>query len=365
MERQTAMSFTEELPPFLRLDTIPLPRSNLAGCQYVFFSVKTLAAAILKGCSADEIKNYLQSYGREIVEQQISDRINDRHSVIFYAAQKNSLDIMEILLEYGADPLAKDPYNMPLLAATIMWTRYTFKNADKMVALLLSYGADPNCIPEYIWSKYIQNPAANYTKDGFTHASAAWAKKQHRVILEQTCTLTIRYHLHRASLLKPPTARQRQIANLVGCPRLLRLPFYLIGQDHALETVMNQVMAYDAMNRKRPLVMAFAGLSGHGKTELASSMGHLLGSEICNVDMSKTHEVMTLFGAPAPYSGSEDGSPLNNYLARHQGKRCVVFLDEFDKTVQKVRESLLTILDSGMLVPSVVRIWLIVCRNEP
>lgn len=36
-----------------------------------------------------------------------------------------------------------------------------------------------------------------------------------------------------------------------------------------------------------------------------------------------------------------------NYLASHGGQRCVIFLDELDKTKQEVRESLLTILDTG------------------
>ncbi|KAI5249069.1 P-loop containing nucleoside triphosphate hydrolase protein [Aureobasidium subglaciale] len=57
---------------------------------------------------------------------------------------------------------------------------------------------------------------------------------------------------------------------------------------------------------------------------------------------------VSLFGAAAPFGEAEKGSPLNNHLASHTSKRCVVFLDEFDKTEQDVRESLLTILDSGI-----------------
>ncbi|CAD0090372.1 unnamed protein product [Aureobasidium mustum] len=110
---------------------------------------------------------------------------------------------------------------------------------------------------------------------------------------------------------------------------------------------MNKVLAYNTISRKRPLVLAFAGLSGHGKTELATSLGYLLGTDMCNVDMSKTRSVTGLFGAAAPYQNHDKVSPLNNYLASHTGERCVVFLDEFDKTTQEVRESLLTILDSG------------------
>jgi ATP-dependent Clp protease ATP-binding subunit ClpA len=72
---------------------------------------------------------------------------------------------------------------------------------------------------------------------------------------------------------------------------------------------------------------------------------------MCNIDMSKIQHTMSLFGAAAPYEGSREGSPLNNYLARHTSERCVVFLDEFDKTNREVRQSLLTILDSGYVAP--------------
>jgi ATP-dependent Clp protease ATP-binding subunit ClpA len=251
------------------------------------------------------------------------------------------------LLEYGADPEAKNPINIPLLAVLIMWTKRTCKNVDKSVALLLSYGANPHCIPEYMWTNYIEMPTEKYSKDDPIHPMANWAKKYNRVVLEETVNLTIRYHLNRTSLVKPARKRLRQLAKLLGCPRVLHLPFHIVGQDHTLEVVMNNILAYDAMNRRRPLVLAFAGLSGHGKTELATSLGSLLNTEMCNVDMSKIHTPMSLFGAAAPYAGSDEGSPLNNFLASHTAERCVVFLDEFDKTGQSVRQSLLTILDSG------------------
>lgn len=341
------MSSTSQQPLFLKLDPLILPRSTLLECHSLFSSPETVAAAVLKGCSKVEIKNYLQNYDQRLVERQIPDKILGRHSAMFYAARRNAIDIMELLLEYGADLEAKDPLNIPLLAVTIMWTKWTYKNVDKSVALLLAYGASPHGIPEYIWSIYIRMPAEGYYKDVPVHLMANWAKKYHRVVLEETANLTIRYHLNRASLTKLATKRQRELARLLGCPRILHLPFHIVGQDHTLEIVMNKILAYDAMNRRRPLVLAFAGLSGHGKTELATSLGHLLATEMCNIDMSKIQHTMSLFGAAAPYLGSNQGSPLNNYLASHTAERCVVFLDEFDKTNQEVRQSLLTILDSG------------------
>ncbi|KAI4783184.1 P-loop containing nucleoside triphosphate hydrolase protein [Aureobasidium sp. EXF-3400] len=342
------MSTASQQPLFMKLEQFVLPRDTLLGCHSLFFSPQTVAAAILEGCSKTEVKEYLQSYDRGLIERQISDNIHERHSALFYAAKKNAIDIMELLLEYGADPEAKDPTNIPLLAVVIMWTKWSYKNVDKSVALLLSYGANPHCIPGYIWSTYIKMPAEEYSKGDPIHPMANWAKKYHRVVLEETANLTIRYHLNRASLTKLVTKRQRQLARLLGCSRMLHLPFHIVGQDHTLEIVMNKILAYDAMNRKRPLVLAFAGLSGHGKTELATSLGTLLDTDMFNIDMSKIQHPMSLIGAAAPFDGYEEGSPLDNHLADHASKRCVVFLDEFDKTRQEVRQCLLTILDSGV-----------------
>lgn len=98
------MSSTAELPQFLCLEKYDLPRDTLSECKHLFFTPKTVATAISKGCSRDNLKEYLQSYERETIERQISDDIHGRHPVIFHAAKRNAFDIVELLLEYGAIP---------------------------------------------------------------------------------------------------------------------------------------------------------------------------------------------------------------------------------------------------------------------
>lgn len=342
------MSSTADLPQFLRLKAFDLHQLNFQAA-HGSWSPAVVATAILKGYSKDDIDSYLRSCPREIVERRISDNIHGGHPIIFYAAKRNDFDIMELLLEYGADPHATgpNPSNIPLLAATIMWTKWTYKNAEMIVALLLSYGASPYCIPECMWSTYIQTPAEWYSSDDFVNDVSLWAKMEHRVILTETLNLTIRYHLNRASMIEPVTKRTRQMARLYGCHRILNLPFHIVGQDYTLNVVMFRILQHASLASKSPLVLAFAGLSGHGKTELATSLGNLLDTDICNIDMSKIKYSWSLFGGAAPMTGYEQGTVLNNYLAAHTGQRCVVFLDEFDKTAQEVRDSLLTLLDSG------------------
>jgi hypothetical protein len=76
-------------------------------------------------------------------------------------------------------------------------------------------------------------------------------------------------------------------------------------------------------------------------------MGRLLSLEIECVDCTELKYETDLFGPKRPYFGYDTGSPLNNFLSRMSGKRCIVFLDEFEKTTAEVRNSLLVPLDEG------------------
>lgn len=75
-------------------------------------------------------------------------------------------------------------------------------------------------------------------------------------------------------------------------------------------------------------------------------MGALLKVPITVVDCAQMRSDVGLFGSRSGYQGNERGSQLNNHLSQYDGQRSVVFLDEFDKTDQEVRNSLLLLLDS-------------------
>lgn len=98
---------------------------------------------------------------------------------------------------------------------------------------------------------------------------------------------------------------------------------------------------------KSPLVLMFAGPSGHGKTELARKLGDLLSLEMINVDCTSKSDEREMFGARSPYYGCGNGSPLNNFLARLAGTRSLVFLDEFEKTTSVVHQTLLLPFQTG------------------
>lgn len=129
---------------------------------------------------------------------------------------------------------------------------------------------------------------------------------------------------------------------------LFEMPYFVVGQTTATDIVCSAILGHLGVKSSHPLVMAFAGPPGHGKTELALRMGELLSANILVIDCIEMRYETDLFGPKHPYHGSEVGSPLNNHLANEGGKRSVVFLDEFDKSTEEVRQSLLILFDQGI-----------------
>jgi len=138
-----------------------------------------------------------------------------------------------------------------------------------------------------------------------------------------------------------------QLAQAHDYVALLKVPYLFVGQTFACKFVVDHVTSHIGMNIHSPLVLTFAGLSGHGMTEWAKQMGALLQVPITVVDCAQMRSDVGLFGSRSGYLGNERRSQLNNHLAGYDGERSVVFLDELDKTDQDVRNSLLLLLDSG------------------
>lgn len=104
---------------------------------------------------------------------------------------------------------------------------------------------------------------------------------------------------------------------------------------------------YLAMPIGQPLVLLFAGPSGHGKTELARNLGGLISLDLHSVDCTTPKHESDLFGPWRPYQGWEEGSSVNNFLATNNNRRCIIFMDEFEKTTDEVRRALLVPFQSG------------------
>ncbi|KAK4549484.1 hypothetical protein LTR36_006481 [Oleoguttula mirabilis] len=318
------------------------------------FSVETLAAGIAQGCSAGAVRGYLESYPGFQVEAGIKVLVNGCHPVLFYALERNCVDCVRLLLEHGCDAKVHDIYHVPALAFAIMRSKWMVVSPTEVVKTLLGFGAQPDVVPSDMWEDYLEPPPAIPTtekdaKDGriALYALTLWCESHHRRILAETLNLSVRYFLHKASLLTMTKARGMQLAQAHDYVALLKVPYLVVGQTFACRFVVDHVTSHIGMNIRSPLVLTFAGLSGHGKTEMAKQMGALLKVPITVVDCAQMRSDIGLFGSRSGYHGNHRGSQLNNFLTDMDGARSVVFLDEFDKTDQEVRNSLLLLLDSG------------------
>ncbi|KAI0839522.1 P-loop containing nucleoside triphosphate hydrolase protein [Hypoxylon sp. FL0890] len=310
------------------------------------FSEKTLATALSRGCDERSIKDYIQRFDKEKVTKALQHRVKC-HRVITYGIDTGNVGIIQMLLEYNPNINCKDFDDIPLLAFAIMRAARVGRSNVEIIRLLLSHGADPLSIPRGMWQNYLKMPTTSGSASGEVPENEKWCIDKYRLILAQTLDLTTRYYLWRASRVQKPAKRMLQIAAAHKMSPLLKLPFQIIGQELTVKLVMETVYGHIAQDTEKPLVMAFAGLSGHGKTELATQMGSLLSIPTATLDCTHLNSQTSLLGSTYGYSSNITGAPLNNFLVENQGKRCVVFLDEFDKTDQDVWNALLKVMDDG------------------
>lgn len=135
-----------------------------------------------------------------------------------------------------------------------------------------------------------------------------------------------------------------------------RLKNHVLGQDHVIEQVVDQIKLASTGLRdpslKRPVAsFFFTGLPGVGKTELAKSLakeldGYKLLQFHCT-EFIKEHEYARLVGSPPGYIAHEEGGQLTEPLREHP--QTVVLLDELHLANRKVIQLLRQILDEGVI----------------
>ena len=145
--------------------------------------------------------------------------------------------------------------------------------------------------------------------------------------------------------------------------RLLKLPEILhhrvVGQDEAVDSVANAILRSRAgiQDPKRPTgTFLFLGPTGVGKTELAKTLSEALFNNeenMVRIDMSEymeKHSVARLIGAPPGYVGYEQGGQLTEAVRRRPYS--VVLFDEIEKAHPEVLNTLLQVMDDGVLTDS-------------
>lgn len=130
----------------------------------------------------------------------------------------------------------------------------------------------------------------------------------------------------------------------------------VIGQDEAVTSISKAVRRARAglKDPKRPIgSFIFLGPTGVGKTELARALAEVMfGDEdaMIRLDMSEymeKHTTSRLIGAPPGYVGYDEGGQLTEKVRRRPYS--VVLLDEIEKAHPDVFNTLLQVLEDGIL----------------
>lgn len=316
------------------------------------FSPLRLISVLQHGMPPAHLQHYLSFFGAAAVRARVNDTVCG-YPAIFYVVATNDERLVRLWVEHGGDVNAVKPgRGIPLLAFAILMGGVAGVDGTKTVMTLLSLGADVACIPRVFYWPYLSDPVDKLPLGQtveFREPKKSWCVEWMRPIFAKAVNLTQRYFLQKTAKGKGPTDRQKQVARVHKATALLGVSYFLIGQTSAARTVTQMLLSHMALPRAKPLVLVFAGPAGHGKTELARRMGELLTLEMECVDCTEMKHETDLFGPKKPYLGYETGSPLNNFLARMNGRRSIVFLDEFEKTTREVQNSLLIPFDEGSI----------------
>lgn len=321
------------------------------------FSLRNLAWAIQIGVDGKCIERYLTQDNKSDIADRLCQAIHLGTSlfpILFFAAERNSPEIVRILCHAGAKPdhsislCGHAVSTLPLLPYTILSAENTLADTTETVIALLAMGASPHDVPKDMWQDYLKAPTKHKPKQlGDSDLHETWCTTEIREALCRTLNLLQRYSLWKAAQIERPTAREIQVAQVHKFMPLFEAPYYIFGQQLATTQVLQRISSRLLFNSEKPLVLFFTGLSGHGKTELARRMGGLLSLELIVVDCTMMKVDSDLLGPWPGFQGSGMGSQLNNHLAEWDGKRTIVFLDEFDKTTNDVRKAMLLLFESG------------------
>ncbi|KAI0086374.1 P-loop containing nucleoside triphosphate hydrolase protein [Irpex rosettiformis] len=250
-----------------------------------------------------------------------------RPTLLFAIASDDPAEVRRVLESGDASP--NDDVG-PQSALAFALTSGQLKNRTEMVKLLLAYGADPASVKR-IGAEEDERTSANPSGDGGEENGEEAIQNIRRKSVDplEAADPATRYYIARAEA--PQTRRASALIHRSFFRPLTKVRYEMIGQDRALE----QLFRVLSMPSMAPIVVLLCGPSGHGKSLLARRFGSLLDVPTHTVNMTtlrSTHDIWRSYSM-SPYEVSEPSSlTLADFLLENEGKRCVVVLDEIEKT---------------------------------
>ncbi len=200
----------------------------------------------------------------------------------------------------------------------------------------------------YIADRFFPDKAIDVIDE--TGAANRMKARKKRLLTEKEIATTI-------SLMTGIPVKTMSGKEVVQLKRLYEtLSSRIFGQDDAVSTVVSVVKRARAgfSNPDKPAAsLLFVGPTGVGKTALARELATSLGIPLIRFDMSEyqeKHSVSKLFGSPPGYVGYEEGGMLTDKIRTHS--HSVLLLDEIEKAHSDIFNSLLQIMDYGILTDS-------------
>ncbi|KJA26984.1 hypothetical protein HYPSUDRAFT_63248 [Hypholoma sublateritium FD-334 SS-4] len=190
-------------------------------------------------------------------------------------------------------------------------------NKLEIVKALLAYGADPAA-------------ATKAEVSAAAHSPSQEDEERPRSLMQEIDPAT-RYYLERADSIH--TKRMSVLIHRSFFRPLTRVRYDLIGQDRALEQLFRVLSMHSRELAVSPMVVMLCGPSGHGKSLLARKFGSLLEVPTHTVNMTTLRSTHNLWESHSmsPYE-TPTTCTLAEFLTNNEGKRCVVVLDEIEKT---------------------------------
>ncbi|PFH51698.1 hypothetical protein AMATHDRAFT_141986 [Amanita thiersii Skay4041] len=202
----------------------------------------------------------------------------------------------------------------PQSALEFALTNDQLKHRPEIVRLLLAYGADPTVVKNHQPPKV--TPVVDHDVD---------------VTLLDSMDPATRYFVEKADA--PDTRRTSALMHRSSFRALTRVRYEIVGQDRALEQLFRVLSIHTRQLSSTPIVVLLCGPSGHGKSLLARKFGSLLDVPTHTVNMTtlrSTYDLWQSFSM-SPYE-TPTTCTLAEFLINNEGKRCVVVLDEIEKT---------------------------------